>query len=401
MNHTLRKMGGENNVIYLMILLLAFFENVTRIYILSSLDIVSNIIDLITIPIYLIFALSIFIRKYNKNEIFFIGVMLVLLGYNYYCSGQAAFLKGFLVLIACKNLEYKKIIKSVKYGLIAVLALSIILYVTGVSYKVSPKDWTLTLGFGHPNVAAQVIMLCFLLHATEKFTNQSPTRYSLYIIGGIITFLLTRSKTSSTIIIIIPFVINFTKYLFEKSKLFKISKFAITYSCLLLFAFSYFSAKYLMSSDILIKLNSFFTGRIWLNWWLINNRDITLFGQNITMTATGIHNTLVDNWNVTITCDNSYITWLIRMGLVPSFIVIICNILLVKKAIKNKEYGIIAINLLLTVYAFDESHMVSIIMFFTYFYLNNGFGIKHYQQNPVKSKIQNLNVRQYVNGYIS
>ena len=359
-----------------MILLLAFFENLTRIYVLGSIDIIANIIDLITIPVYLIFALSISTRKYSKNEIVLISILFLFLGYNYYCSKQAAFLKGFLILIACKNLEYKQMIRSVKLGLLAVLVLSVILYITGVSYKVSPKEWTLTLGFGHPNVAAQVIMLCFLLHAAEKFDNKHRTRYLLYVVGAIVTFLLTRSKTSSTIIIIIPFIINFTKYLFDKSKILKLSKFVITYNCLILFLFSYLSAKYLMSSGILIKLNSFFTGRIWLNWWLINNRNITLFGQNINMTETGIHNTLVDNWNVTITCDNSYITWLLKMGILPSIFIIICNILLVKKAIKNRDYGVIAINFLLTIYAFDESHMVSIITFFTYFYLNNGFGLR-------------------------
>lgn len=306
----------------------------------------------------------------------------MLLFYGYYCSGQAGFVKSFLIIIACKNLDIRRVFGSVKKGLIGVILIAVVLYIAGVSTIVSPKEGTLTLGFGHPNVAAQLIMLVFLLNAAEKYSKLRRTRYSFYVIGAIIVFLLTRSKSSSIVILSIPFVVKFTRYIFEKTKIFYISKFVLIYNCLILFAFSYFSAKYLMSSGILIKLNSFFTGRIWLNYWLINNRDITLFGQNITMTETGIHNILVDNWNVTITCDNSYITWLLKMGLVPSFLIIFANILLVKKAIKNKEYGIVAINFLLTIYAFDESHLMSTTTFFTFYYLAVGLKSKQYIKRP-------------------
>lgn len=365
----------KNNVVYLMILFITFLENVSRIYIFGQIDYFANIIDIITLLIYLILVIVICFGHYNKNELLLFLLIGILLCYNYYCSGQAGFLKSFLIIIACRNLDFKRICNSSKKGYIGVVLLALILYVTGLSTIESPKKRTLTLGFGHPNVTAQFMMLIFLLHASEHYNGLKKVRYGLYIIGGIVTFLITRSKTSSIVIISIPFVISLTKHLFDKPKFFKISKFVLTYNCMILFVFSYLSAKYLMSSGLLIKLNSFFTGRIWLNYWLINNRDITLFGQNITMTATGIHNTLVDNWNVTITCDNSYITWLLRMGIVPSLFIIFCNILLIKKAIKNKEYGIIAINFLLTVYAFDEAHLMSITTFFMFYYLANGISV--------------------------
>ena len=73
------------------------------------------------------------------------------------------------------------------------------------------------------------------------------------------------------------------------------------------------------------------------------------------------------NWN--ITCDCSYMASLIIMGLIPTIIVMIGYILLIKKAIKNHDYMIISVAVLLALYSFTESRMLEIYCNFVYFYL--------------------------------
>ena len=67
------------------------------------------------------------------------------------------------------------------------------------------------LGFGHPNVTAQLLMIIILLWVSEKAGKLKPIHYIGIELSGLITFLLTDSKTSTIVIFSIPFVMVFSE----------------------------------------------------------------------------------------------------------------------------------------------------------------------------------------------
>ena len=71
----------------------------------------------------------------------------------------------------------------------------------------------------------------------------------------------------------------------------------------------------------------------------------------------------------TITCDCTYTISLIIMGIIPTMLFAIAYIYLVKKAIASKDYIVIAIAVMLAMYAFCESQLVEIYNNFVFFYI--------------------------------
>lgn len=96
-----------------------------------------------------------------------------------------------------------------------------------------------------------------------------------------------------------------------------------------------------------------------MNYYVLNKFGIKLFGQNVTLRDNSgtIYNNIHGWYNWSVTCDCSYMTALLVMGLIPTIIVLIGYILLMKKAIKHHNYMIVSIALLLAIYSFCESQM--------------------------------------------
>ena len=57
------------------------------------------------------------------------------------------------------------------------------------------------------------------------------------------------------------------------------------------------------------------------------------------------------------------------MGLIPTVIILVGYILLMKKAISRHNYMVMSVALLLAIYSFCESQMLEVYSSFVYFYL--------------------------------
>lgn len=151
----------------------------------------------------------------------------------------------------------------------------------------------------------------------------------------------------------------------------KVPKFLMTYSQLLVMLFTYLSARFLETSSILKTLDLVFTNRLFLNYYALNKFGIKLFGQNVTLSDNSgtIYNNIHGWYNWSVTCDCSYMATLLVMGFIPTVIILIGYILLMKKAIKRHNYMIMSVALLLAIYSFCESQMLEVYSSFVYFYL--------------------------------
>ena len=361
----------KTKLIYIILFLLVFMNKLTTIYVFSQMEFLGTAIEFVQVPMYggLIYIIA--QKKYSLKELMTFLVVGILLLIGYVVSGQAAYFKGFLLIIASKNIPYRKILNVCRKALTFVLGLGIFLFLIGISNSGISRRGASGLGFGHPNVTAQLIMIIILLWTSEKAGKLKPIHYIGIELGGLITFLLTDSKTSTIVILLIPLVMVFSEKIMSRTWYSKVPKFLMTYSQLLVILFTYLSARFLETSNMLKTLDLFFTNRLFLNYYVLNKFGIKLFGQNVTLRDNSgtIYNNIHGWYNWSVTCDCSYMVTLLVMGLIPTVIILIGYILLMKKAIKRHNYMIMSVALLLAIYSFCESQMLEVYSSFVYFYL--------------------------------
>ena len=361
----------KTKLIYIILFLLVFMNKLTTIYVFSQMDFLGTVIDFVQVPMYggLIYIIA--QKEYSLKELMVFLVVGILLLIGYIVSGQAAYFKGFLLIIASKNIPYRKILNVCRKALTFVLGLGVFLFVIGISNSGLSRRGVSGLGFGHPNVTAQLLMIIILLWVSEKAGKLKPIHYIGIELSGLITFLLTDSKTSTIVIFSIPFVMVFSEKIMSRTGYSKVPKFLMTYSQLLVMLFTYLSARFLETSSILKTLDLVFTNRLFLNYYALNKFGIKLFGQNVTLSDNSgtIYNNIHGWYNWSVTCDCSYMATLLVMGFIPTVIILIGYILLMKKAIKRHNYMIMSVALLLAIYSFCESQMLEVYSSFVYFYL--------------------------------
>ena len=361
----------KTKLIYIILFLLVFMNKLTTIYVFSQMDFLGTVIDFVQVPMYggLIYIIA--QKEYSLKELMVFLVVGILLLIGYIVSGQAAYFKGFLLIIASKNIPYRKILNVCRKALTFVLGLGVFLFVIGISNSGLSRRGVSGLGFGHPNVTAQLLMIIILLWVSEKAGKLKPIHYIGIELSGLITFLLTDSKTSTIVIFSIPFVMVFSEKIMSRTWYSKVPKFLMTYSQLLVMLFTYLSARFLETSSILKTLDLVFTNRLFLDYYALNKFGIKLFGQNVTLSDNSgtIYNNIHGWYNWSVTCDCSYMATLLVMGFIPTVIILIGYILLMKKAIKRHNYMIMSVALLLAIYSFCESQMLEVYSSFVYFYL--------------------------------
>ena len=361
----------KTKLIYIILFLLVFMNKLTTIYVFSQMDFLGTVIDFVQVPMYggLIYIIA--QKEYSLKELMVFLVVGILLLIGYIVSGQAAYFKGFLLIIASKNIPYRKILNVCRKALTFVLGLGVFQFVIGISNSGLSRRGVSGLGFGHPNVTAQLLMIIILLWVSEKAGKLKPIHYIGIELSGLITFLLTDSKTSTIVIFSIPFVMVFSEKIMSRTWYSKVPKFLMTYSQLLVMLFTYLSARFLETSSILKTLDLVFTNRLFLNYYALNKFGIKLFGQNVTLSDNSgtIYNNIHGWYNWSVTCDCSYMATLLVMGFIPTVIILIGYILLMKKAIKRHNYMIMSVALLLAIYSFCESQMLEVYSSFVYFYL--------------------------------
>ena len=190
-------------------------------------------------------------------------------------------------------------------------------------------------------------------------------------LGGVLILSLTGSRTSTIVICLIPFIMYVSKKVMRYVLSGKIFKTLVTYSQLIIMMFTYFAVKFIERSNLLKELDLVFASRLFLNYYVFNRFGVKLFGQNIILQDNSgtIYNNIHGWYNWSVTCDCSYMVTLLVMGLIPTMIVMIGYIMLMKKAINRHNYMIVSIALLLAIYSFCESQMLEIYSSFVYFYL--------------------------------
>lgn len=375
----MKNIDTRKNKYYLfdiLLFLLVLMSELPRIYLFSNMEGFYTAINFIQIPVYFGLLFIITNKKYKiKQLILFTGLGAVLL-VGYLKSGQAAYFRGLLLILAAKDVPFKRILHTCRMAVTSVFVLALGLWIIGLSDAGVLRRGFVAFGYVHPNIVAQVLMIIILLWITEKGESLKRKHYIVIECFAVLIYLLSGSKTATAVLTIAPVIMIVTKKLMSRNHYAKLPVFLIEISQLLVLGFTYVTAILLPQSSILKALDLFFTNRLFLNYYLLNKNGMKLFGQNVVLAdhSGTVYNNIQDIWNVAITCDNSYLLSLLVMGLVPTAIFLFGYVILIKRAVRERNYVIISSALILAVYAFCESQMIELYNNFVYFYIMAAYG---------------------------
>lgn len=359
---------GKIGLFELTLILLVFIGELPKAYVFSNSAGYTFWANFLQLPLYMALLYRILNSGYKRKQLIgfmTIGLLLVL---GYIKSDQAAYFRAFLLIVAAKNISFKKIVRTCRYTITSAFVFTVLLYVCRISDSGVGRRDKLSFGYVHPNIVAQVVMIIMLLYLAEKGAKIKKGDFMILEVVGLAIMLFTGSKTAGIVIAIAPIVILIIKY-YITGKTSRIGILLIESSQILIIAFTWWSAKMLPYIGFLKKLDLLFTNRIFLNYYQFNKYPLRLFGENVSLHEPGGAYNNIQNFWAAITCDCTYTMSLIIMGIIPTAVFALAYICLMKKAIKAKDYTVIAITILLAMYAFCESQLVEIYNNFVFFYI--------------------------------
>ncbi|WP_278340535.1 hypothetical protein [Lactobacillus acetotolerans] len=345
--------------------ILALLNGLSRLAVFNENNLFANLENYIQLPIYLVLVFLIIQKNFSLDQYLLILTIGILIVIGYFDSKMAGFLRAFLLILAAKNFELKKILKSCRYALIITVIISVILFLFGISVGSVRRNF-ISWGFVHPNVAGQVMMLVVLLWVSE---NEDIKKIDTMLFwGAVIIGAFTGARTPAILLIALILMLPILKYVVSKQN------FVADILCYLnpfLLWLTYYTANKLDVSQFAQLMDKILVNRIFLNYFALNRWGIKLFGQDISLTTTGTVYNNIRNvyWTTGTTVDSTYMTSLLVMGLLSTVIWSISYIFTMKKMKENKNYLLLGVAIILCFEAFTETGMIEIYNNFVLFYL--------------------------------
>lgn len=200
-------------------------------------------------------------------------------------------------------------------------------------------------GFRHVNYFGGLILKCFSCYVYKHFGNWKPKDYLIGVILGIICYFYIVTRTCAFSLFFSIAVIFLIKVL---------EHFSTRIKNTLLYALIYFVVTFTIFGSILVSINypkikngilldQLFSNRISAAYSYYVKYGISILGQHITLTST------LDaaQYNIkALVLDNSYMHLLIHCGVVIFFLVVAMYFILLRDAIKQRNYTVITILLI-------------------------------------------------------
>ena len=117
-----------------LIFILVLLSELPRIYTFSQVNAVNVAINLLQIPCYLGIVFLIIRKRYSPKILINYAVILAILFIGYMFSGQAAFFRGGMLILATRDYPYKRIVRTSRYAITSVFTLALFLWITGLSF---------------------------------------------------------------------------------------------------------------------------------------------------------------------------------------------------------------------------------------------------------------------------
>ena len=328
------------------------------------------------IPVYIILVFLIIFKLLrqkitNKNIgiyclTFLIGFVLLL---GYVQSDKASFFRAFLLILAAKDINIKKILRVSRRAYVVSLVVGAALFFLGISVGSQRRNFV-SWGFVHPNVTGEIMMLIALLWIGEhsELPLKKLSLISVILGGGIYCF--TGSRTATISLLILAVLLPLTSFFMKKG----VGKILCLIHPVLLW-FTYISAATLTTSKFFQFLDTIFVNRIFLNYYALSKFGIKFFGQNVNLETTEtVYNAIHNVWWSGTTVDSAYMTAILMLGIIPTIIWSTAYAYSMRIIYNSKNYVLFGIAAILCFEAFSETGMIDIYSSFTLFCITARIG---------------------------
>ncbi len=310
---------------------------------------------------WLIFALLmlqiVFFQTYNKREVIIIVGITLPIVIATILSGSKQILSAWMFIVAAKNNKYDKIINTAYKILLIMLPMIIFLQFFGIIEDRTMMRGNIqrySLGFSHPNQLGLRIVQLILCHCYVNRGKLNFRRFLYIILAVIFTIEIPNSQTAYISLMVFLILLFIYKYIENQKQMYmdlymKSLMVGVLLLNLLSILFSYIDVnKYV----ILSQLNNWMSARF--SWchkvWQIHG--VSFWGQKVYVFADEVKSVGMSG---RLWLDNSYASILLRYGILVFLIFSISYLYLLKNMAVRKEYVLVIILFLYSLYGIMEN----------------------------------------------
>ncbi len=303
-------------------------------------------------------------QTYKKKEFTWIGIISVPFIITAAVSGNYSLLSAWMFVIAAKDVDFDKIVKVVYRILYVMIPLTIILRFAGVMEEFTkPRGEAVrySLGFSHPNQLGIVLFQFVVCHCYLHRKKLKITDYLLIV--AVILFIYIAPNSQSAYLSIFAFLI-LSIFCGECQK--HSSKIADIYGkMILLFSFLLNATSILLSImdirrfPLLWKMDALISNRFVTSHNTLQIYGIKLWGQQVLLYEEERIQAGMADGAGRLYLDNSYMTLLIKYGVISYLIFSIAYLLLMDYFRKKEQYFMVTILFMFAIYGVMENCMFS------------------------------------------
>lgn len=351
------------------VFLLALCLGLGKLYFVSSSNVLSTTVSFASTALDALLAIVVISKLGATSGILAILSIGVVGAVSAYCTSSLLVLKSLLLIVGAKNENILRVFRTCAVAYLMTLVLGCLTSILGLASAETFRRGGMALGFVHPNQAsllAAVSLMMFAVSGTKSSRDSKLSAKEFALATVLVVFILLTGSRTALLALGVGIFFTIISSTASKNGSAKVLRLLTGLFAPALFLFSLVTAATLYSSPFAQWLDNVFVTRIWLNWFALSNFDITLFGQEINLHITGVHNTLLDTWNVTTTVDCTYIAGLLVYGIVVFFIWVVASCLSTEAAWRSRNFVMVGSSVALAFYAFTESQLMDPLLYFTF-----------------------------------
>lgn len=352
--------------------ILYFIYYFRKTYLVADNPFILNTLDLVEWPIYVFMFLNAIIKaKYKIRDlvlIFGVGCIFLL---GYASTGYAELLKAMMIIVVLKDVDYRELFDVMYRILVFSIALTVMLYLLGLSDAGVQRRDANALGYAQANSVGYVLMVLTLLTIVKKDEVSSWNKILLVLLN-LAGFIIADSRTG--------FFLTCFALLFANNRIYVIIKrnwliqTILTILPVILMIATIRTAVLYESNAFVQVLDVLFSARIAMNNYLLTHDGITLLGQPTEYhgyTAEAIYNPVTESWSHFMTIDSAYMDLIIEFGLLATVVIGITYFKLMRKLFKYDAVSIAFAMTIISLYGLTESAIISIYVAFPFLLLLN------------------------------
>lgn len=343
----------------------------------NRLTILSGTFGIIKVISTLLLIISIIIAYKKINFRIIPALLLIITGVIVsYISKDYQILRLCLILIASKNIDFDKFIKTdykVRSIFLSIVLMAHFMGLTSDYIVVrNLTSFRNSMGFSHPNTFGFYLMLLCFEYIYIKTKEKKKIKLYNYLILILTMFIIdyfSDSRSSEISLILLIIFIMFGRKIFDNISMSKTKKIIFSNSFIILAIISlYITHLVNIKNAFGLYINELSSGRFFYTNLFYITYGIKMFGQKLLLVST-------EQAKLTHTSalvlDNAYMHILIRYGLV--FFIIFANLFRksFKRIFENKSFELFVIMFILLIYGLTEATIIRIEMCPFLLYLGN------------------------------